>query len=218
MIHAFFANQKIWQVIAVYIECLKKTRQALPSAPVLLLGGGGYNQLNTARCWAALTFAAVGQSPPKDIPEHEFCEQYSPDYSFDVRASHRRDCNSEDFLSHLLATIDLALSSVACAQTMQQEQDERNAKTALQREVVTPRLEVTPRSTAAGAREEAGGAPAALMSSCAYGILPDGILCAMHGSPEEGRRVCGQKSKRLCSPPRPPTPPEPTADVARTEC
>ena len=204
-----------------YIECLKKTRQALPSAPVLLLGGGGYNQLNTARCWASLTFAAVGQSPPKDIPEHEFCEQYSPDYSFDVRASHRRDCNSEDSLLHLLATIDLALSSVACAQTMQQEQDERNAKTELQQEAGTPRLEVTPRSTAAEAREEAGGASAALMTSCAYGIPPDGTLCAMHespGSPEEGRRACGQKSKRLCSPSRPPTSPEPTADVARTEC
>ncbi|KAI8320103.1 histone deacetylase 8-like protein [Martensiomyces pterosporus] len=57
--------------------------------PVLLLGGGGYNTPDCARCWTRLTALACGRdiSSSEDIPEHEFLSEYAPvfDMSIDRR-------------------------------------------------------------------------------------------------------------------------------------
>ncbi|XP_011604923.2 histone deacetylase 8 isoform X2 [Takifugu rubripes] len=39
--------------------------------PTLLLGGGGYNLANTARCWTYLTAVVLGKSLSSEIPDHE---------------------------------------------------------------------------------------------------------------------------------------------------
>uniref|UniRef100_A0A8C4HTS5 Histone deacetylase 8 n=1 Tax=Dicentrarchus labrax TaxID=13489 RepID=A0A8C4HTS5_DICLA len=39
--------------------------------PTLLLGGGGYNLANTARCWTYLTAAVLGKTLSSEIPDHE---------------------------------------------------------------------------------------------------------------------------------------------------
>ncbi|XP_019899808.1 histone deacetylase 8 isoform X2 [Esox lucius] len=39
--------------------------------PTLLLGGGGYNLANTARCWTYLTGTLLGQTLASEIPDHE---------------------------------------------------------------------------------------------------------------------------------------------------
>mmetsp|Transcript_11202 Transcript_11202/g.20699 ORF Transcript_11202/g.20699 Transcript_11202/m.20699 type:complete len:401 (+) Transcript_11202:157-1359(+) len=47
-------------------------------APLLVLGGGGYQFSKVARCWTKVTAQLAGraQSLPKDIPEHEYFEEY----------------------------------------------------------------------------------------------------------------------------------------------
>ncbi|KAJ2761958.1 Histone deacetylase 8, partial [Coemansia nantahalensis] len=48
--------------------------------PVLLLGGGGYNRADCARCWARLTAVACGASvaAAADVPDHRFASEYAP--------------------------------------------------------------------------------------------------------------------------------------------
>ncbi|PRP77915.1 putative histone deacetylase 1-A [Planoprotostelium fungivorum] len=48
--------------------------------PLIILGGGGYNNSNTARCWANLTAKMVDITLDNDIPTHHFFEKYSPDF------------------------------------------------------------------------------------------------------------------------------------------
>ncbi len=57
---------------------------------MLLLGGGGYSEYNVARTWAALSYAALDEPLPENVPEHEFFEAYQPDYTFAIRPSYRR--------------------------------------------------------------------------------------------------------------------------------
>lgn len=40
--------------------------------PLLVLGGGGYNRVNVARCWAHVTAALLDEELPLDIPEHPY--------------------------------------------------------------------------------------------------------------------------------------------------
>lgn len=80
--------------IQAYEQCayqiLRVAREA--NVPLLVLGGGGYNQINTAKCWAsvtgvlALNYSQVQKAGnkmyvlPNDIPEHAFFEQYAPSF------------------------------------------------------------------------------------------------------------------------------------------
>lgn len=50
-------------------------------APLLVLGGGGYNCANAARAWAAVTAAVAGLDLPSDVPLHEFSNLYGPSYT-----------------------------------------------------------------------------------------------------------------------------------------
>uniref|UniRef100_A0AAY4AFH5 Histone deacetylase 8 n=1 Tax=Denticeps clupeoides TaxID=299321 RepID=A0AAY4AFH5_9TELE len=70
--------------------------------PTLLLGGGGYNLANTARCWAYLTATVLGQSLASEIPDHEFFTEYGPDYSLEVSPSCRPDHNHAQHWCHCL--------------------------------------------------------------------------------------------------------------------
>jgi acetoin utilization deacetylase AcuC-like enzyme len=38
--------------------------------PLLILGGGGYHDQNTARCWTYVTSLVLGTEMSNDIPEH----------------------------------------------------------------------------------------------------------------------------------------------------
>lgn len=45
-------------------------------APLLVLGGGGYDCANAARAWAAVTAVLLEQPLPNDIPHHEYSNLY----------------------------------------------------------------------------------------------------------------------------------------------
>lgn len=73
------------------------------SAKVLLLGGGGYSPVNTARAWALLTSIACGAPLALDtpIPTHAAFPMYAPSFTLDVPAGNVRDENSDEYLTEI---------------------------------------------------------------------------------------------------------------------
>ncbi|KAM9827163.1 histone deacetylase 8 [Neosynchiropus ocellatus] len=80
--------------------------------PALLLGGGGYNLANTARCWTYLTASVLGQTLSSEIPDHEFFTEYGPDYSLEISPSCRPDRNDAKHLDQVISTIKGNLKNV----------------------------------------------------------------------------------------------------------
>eukprot|EP00210_Caulerpa_lentillifera_P005717 g5467.t1 len=55
--------------------------------PLLVLGGGGYNIRNVAKCWTQETsILTTGQFVPEEIPTNEFLEMYGPSYQMESEA------------------------------------------------------------------------------------------------------------------------------------
>jgi acetoin utilization deacetylase AcuC-like enzyme len=52
--------------------------------PLLLVGGGGYNNANVARCWTHMTATALGVDLSDDIPEHDEFLEYGPSYKLSI--------------------------------------------------------------------------------------------------------------------------------------
>jgi len=73
--------------------------------PTLLLGGGGYNFANTARCWTHLTGLALGMPLEEDIPEHRFFPKYGPTYELHIDAGGRVDLNDKEYLEEVFTTV-----------------------------------------------------------------------------------------------------------------
>nr|XP_061810937.1 histone deacetylase 8-like [Nerophis lumbriciformis] len=73
--------------------------------PTLLLGGGGYNLANTARCWTHLTATLLGKNLSSEIPDHEYFTEYGPDYSLEISPSCRPDRNEAKHLDQVVATV-----------------------------------------------------------------------------------------------------------------
>ena len=44
--------------------------------PLLVLGGGGYHNADSARCYTAIAAEVVGVKLPRDIPEHDYLSHY----------------------------------------------------------------------------------------------------------------------------------------------
>lgn len=80
--------------------------------PTLLLGGGGYNEANVARCWTTLTAALLGKQLPDEIPEHDFFDLYGPGFEFEISPSMRKDLNTTDYLDGVLQTIAKNLDNI----------------------------------------------------------------------------------------------------------
>ncbi|KAH9956155.1 histone deacetylase 8 [Russula dissimulans] len=78
------------------------------SARVLLLGGGGYSIVNTARAWALLTSVACGVPLALDtpIPHHAGFPLYAPSFILDVPPSNVRDENTDDYLKKVDTTFE----------------------------------------------------------------------------------------------------------------
>ncbi|KXJ23746.1 histone deacetylase 8 [Exaiptasia diaphana] len=70
--------------------------------PTMILGGGGYNLVNTARCWTYLTGLILGKALPNDIPEHENFLSYGPSYQLAVISGPQPDLNTRDDLQNQL--------------------------------------------------------------------------------------------------------------------
>ncbi|CAG8456696.1 8520_t:CDS:2 [Ambispora gerdemannii] len=75
--------------------------------PTIFLGGGGYNHANVARCNAYMTSLLIdgGISIQEDIPEHQYFEEYGPDFSLFVDAGNRPDLNDDEYLTDVMDVI-----------------------------------------------------------------------------------------------------------------
>ncbi|XP_074924793.1 histone deacetylase 8 isoform X6 [Chelonoidis abingdonii] len=84
-------------------KCLKYVLQW--QLATLILGGGGYNLANTARCWTYLTGVILGRTLPSEIPDHEFFTKYGPDYVLEITPSCRPDRNEPHKVQEILSII-----------------------------------------------------------------------------------------------------------------
>jgi len=68
-------------------------------APLLLLGGGGYDEANAARAWAIVTAAIAGEEhaaktePGAPVPDHAHLLAYGPSFAMWATAGNRSDEN-----------------------------------------------------------------------------------------------------------------------------
>merc|ERR1712176_1038028 len=51
--------------------------------PTIILGGGGYNAIDTAKCWTKIVSIAANIRLSNDIPFHANFDQYAPHYLLD---------------------------------------------------------------------------------------------------------------------------------------
>ncbi|XP_049683183.1 histone deacetylase 8 isoform X5 [Accipiter gentilis] len=110
-------------------KCLKYVLQW--QLATLILGGGGYNLANTARCWTYLTGVILGRTLCSEIPDHEvpvgcppsslsqpetslltllssslqFFTEYGPDYVLEITPSCRPDRNEPQRIQEILNSI-----------------------------------------------------------------------------------------------------------------
>jgi histone deacetylase 8 len=84
------------------------------NVPTVFLGGGGYNLVNTAKAWTALSYVIVGTESkeiPQEIPEHDCFLQYGPDYVLSVGKGLRKNENNESYLQGVVDKIKCNLES-----------------------------------------------------------------------------------------------------------
>ncbi|KAJ2026667.1 Histone deacetylase 8, partial [Coemansia sp. S610] len=80
--------------------------------PTLLLGGGGYNSANAARCWTRLTAVAAGEqdiAASEDIPEHAYLNDYAPAFDMATDATLAADDNTEESTAKVVSAVLAAI-------------------------------------------------------------------------------------------------------------
>ncbi|KAJ3260857.1 Histone deacetylase 8 [Boothiomyces macroporosus] len=81
-----------WNLTEVdYCNCVDYILRS--NMPTIILGGGGYNPVNVAKCWTSVTAKCVGVDLPRDIPEIDDWPLFAPDYSINVSKSNQKDYN-----------------------------------------------------------------------------------------------------------------------------
>ncbi|ORX92953.1 hypothetical protein K493DRAFT_285250 [Basidiobolus meristosporus CBS 931.73] len=75
--------------------------------PTLILGGGGYNSPNVARCDTFITAVALGMSKSihNEIPENPYFTKYGPDFELILEPGNRADLNDNSYVQSLLDQI-----------------------------------------------------------------------------------------------------------------
>lgn len=74
--------------------------------PLLLLGGGGYNFVNTAKTWTILTSEAIEHPIDLNIPDHLHFLSYGPAYDLKIQEGTRADKNDIQYLRKITHFID----------------------------------------------------------------------------------------------------------------
>ncbi|KAI3649475.1 hypothetical protein MP228_005107 [Amoeboaphelidium protococcarum] len=66
------------------------------NVPLLLLGAGGYNNANTARCWTLMTARCLKETLCEQIPYHGYYSLYQPSYELSIHANHMKNSNTDE--------------------------------------------------------------------------------------------------------------------------
>lgn len=80
--------------------------------PLLVLGGGGYDEINAAKCWTAVTAALCEIEIPEDVPEHDYFTEYGPSFDMGVEEGKLKNLNDENYIESLVKTISENLSKL----------------------------------------------------------------------------------------------------------
>lgn len=91
-------------------NCLKQLMKL--DLPTVILGGGGYNLVNTAKLWTHLTGLVVGKELDLQIPDHRFFLDYRPSYELFIEKGLRKDSNSKQELEIILEGVKNNLSKI----------------------------------------------------------------------------------------------------------
>lgn len=76
------------------------------NVPTLVLGGGGYKIPDVARCWTAVTAAALNAPLPADVPVHDYFPAYAPSYRMRVDPSNaRKDLNTPNEIAKIKSSV-----------------------------------------------------------------------------------------------------------------
>jgi len=92
----------------------------------MLLGGGGYNIANTARCWTEIVASVVGVSLDDDIPDHEHLDKYGPAFGLSITPSNRKNENTREYVDHIVALLMENLQVIAASAGDVIEEEEGN--------------------------------------------------------------------------------------------
>lgn len=93
-----------------YSQCIQYLIEM--NIPLILLGGGGYHPLNTARLWTALTATALNVDLDNDIPDHSCFLSYRPSYELKIEAGLRPNLNSNQYIQNVLEKVFHNLNSI----------------------------------------------------------------------------------------------------------
>lgn len=101
-------EHKEWNMsIKGYGKVLRYIITKFGKCPIMVLGGGGYNHTETAKCWTYLTSIALGITEEWDIiPEHQNLDEYEQDgFQFwtqdNSSVKQRADSNDESYIKEL---------------------------------------------------------------------------------------------------------------------
>ncbi|KAF9188712.1 Histone deacetylase 8 [Haplosporangium sp. Z 767] len=99
------SDMTLCKVFTGIIEPLFKSFD--PEAIVLQCGvDGGYKNTSAARCYALLTSVALGREVSEEIPEHEFFEDYKPDFMLQIDPGRQTDENTDDYIEQVRELVE----------------------------------------------------------------------------------------------------------------
>lgn len=79
-------------------ECVKFVKSF--GVPTLVLGGGGYNIRNVARCWAYETSVVLDTPISNNIPFNDSLQYFGPDFRLHLSPLNMENQNSKDYLEN----------------------------------------------------------------------------------------------------------------------
>ena len=85
-----------------FSRCLKSIKDR--NLPAMILGGGGYNLPNTARCWTQIISTVIGKALSDDIPDHDSIDKYGPSYTLCITPTNRKNENSKEYIEEVIET------------------------------------------------------------------------------------------------------------------
>ncbi|XP_076440662.1 putative histone deacetylase 1-B [Babylonia areolata] len=92
------------------------------NVPLLLLGGGGYNPKNVARCWTYETSIAVGMDLSDDLPFTDYFEYFAPYYKLHIEPSpHVQNWNTPGYLEGIKCKLYQNLKEIPHAPGVQMQ-------------------------------------------------------------------------------------------------
>lgn len=101
-------------------ECVRFVKSL--GVPLLVLGGGGYNIRNVARCWAYETSVLLDTEVSNNIPYHNLIGYYAPDFKLHLEPQNVPNHNPRERMEQITNKILANLQELDCAPSVQMHQ------------------------------------------------------------------------------------------------